>query len=355
MPPITTDQTFSSLLEFKAALRDWAIERNFTPHILDSDSHRVRAGCRTSPNCPFRIRCNWNEKRRTARVTTCEDVHTCISSTTETLAHQDIKRAETGRLKFLLEVVPSLLDVTVATTTSAIIDAVERRYGQRIPLRQAQKVKRALAGRIHGPCRYCHRGGHSKRNCPMRKEREASGITIPPTPEELGLDSFHYANDDDGMSPEGNNNDESLSNERRCTLCFQPGHHRGNCPNESHSPNNHHSNIHPDFRDGEHSSSSSSSQPGGYSIPYDPVNHNEIYGTSPLAPKPSRLTQPDETLATPQTANMSTRTGQNGQQMTPKEKQAEAARLMKQAAKLMSEAAKMNAEAARLTASINVS
>ncbi|KAL9038994.1 MAG: hypothetical protein Q9180_002796 [Flavoplaca navasiana] len=141
MPPITTNQTFPSLLAFKAALRDWAIERNFTPHILDSDSHRVRAGCRTSPNCPFRIRCNWNEKRGTAKVTTCEDVHTCLSSTTQALAHQhqDIKRAETGRLKFLLEIVPQLLDVTVTTTTSAIIDAVEQRYGQRIPLRQAQK------------------------------------------------------------------------------------------------------------------------------------------------------------------------------------------------------------------------
>ncbi|KAL8671010.1 MAG: hypothetical protein Q9168_004481, partial [Polycauliona sp. 1 TL-2023] len=198
MPPITTDQTFPSLLAFKAALRDWAIERNFTPHILDSDSHRVRAGCRTSPSCPFRIRCNWNEKRGNARVTTCEDVHTCLSSTTQALAHQhqDIKRAETGRLKFLLDVVPQLLDVSVTTTTSAIIDAVEQRYGQKIPLRQAQKVKREIAGRIHGPCRYCNRGGHSRRNCPMRKEREASGITVPPTSSELAIDpAFQYAAD----------------------------------------------------------------------------------------------------------------------------------------------------------------
>ncbi|KAL8857695.1 MAG: hypothetical protein Q9178_005730 [Gyalolechia marmorata] len=362
MPPITTDQTFPSLLAFKAALRDWAIERNFTPHILDSDSHRVRAGCRTSPNCPFRIRCNWNEKRGTARVTTCEDVHTCISSTTETLAHQDIKRAETGRLKFLLEVVPQLLDVTVTTTTTAIIDTVEHRYGQRIPLRQAQKVKRALAGRIHGPCRYCRGGGHSKRNCPMRKEREASGITIPPTPEELRLDSFQYANDD--MTPDENDTHHPPPEERRCTLCFQPGHHRGNCPTVTHNPHNnsnntnnnannndHPSNIHPDFRD----AAPSSTQPSGYPIPYDPVNHDEIYGTSPLPPTPGPSTQPDEPLSTP-SANITSTIARNGPQpMTPKEKQAEAARLMQQAAKLMNEAAMMNAEASRLTASINVS
>ncbi|KAI4252782.1 MAG: hypothetical protein L6R42_007843 [Xanthoria sp. 1 TBL-2021] len=362
MPPITTDQTFPSLLAFKAALRDWAIERNFTPHILDSDSHRVRAGCRTSPNCPFRIRCNWNEKRATARVTTCEDVHTCLSSTTQALAHQhqDIKRAETGRLKFLLEVVPQLLDVTVTTTTSAIIDAVEQRYGQRIPLRQAQKVKREMAGRIHGPCRYCHRGGHSKRNCPMRKEREASGITIPPTPEELSIDpSFQYANNDN-TTPEHEHHDDHQQQqqspeERRCTLCFQPGHHRGNCRNnESINPDNHPSNIHPDFRNG----GPSSSQPSGYPIPYDPVNHDEIYGTSPLPPTPGPSTQQDEPLTTPTTTknSVSSMLGQDRQQpMTPKEKQAEAARLMQQAAKLMNEAAMMNAEAARLTASINVS
>ncbi|CAL8579866.1 hypothetical protein XPA_005596 [Xanthoria parietina] len=366
MPPITTDQTFPSLLAFKAALRDWAIERNFTPHILDSDSHRVRAGCRTLPNCPFRIRCNWNEKRGTARVTTCEDVHTCLASTTQALAHQhqDIKRAETGRLKFLLEVVPQLVNVTVTTTTTAIIDAVEQRYGQRIPLRQAQKVKREIAGRIHGPCRYCQRGGHSKRNCPTRKEREASGITIPPTPEDLSIDpSFQYANTG-SMTPEDGHDDghqhqqpQKSPEERRCTLCFQPGHHRGNCrTNEPMTTDNHPSNIHPDFRNG---GPPPPSQPGGYPIPYDPVNHDEIYGTAPLPPTPGPSTQQQgEPLTTPTTAknnNVNSMLGQDRQTpMTPKEKQAEAAKLMQQAAKLMSEAAMMNAEAARLTASINV-
>ncbi|KAI4270774.1 MAG: hypothetical protein LQ337_006473 [Flavoplaca oasis] len=362
MAPITTNQTFPSLLAFKAALRDWAIERNFTPHILDSDSHRVRAGCRTSPNCPFRIRCNWNEKRGTAKVTTCEDVHTCLSSTTQALEHQhqDIKRAETGRLKFLLEIVPQLLDVTVTTTTSAIIDAVEQRYGQRIPLRQAQKVKREIAGRIHGPCRYCNRGGHSRRNCPIRKEREAAGLPIPPTPEDLPIDpSFQYPNNDDDMTPNNDHSDRQQRQspeESRCAHCFQPGHRRANCPNNrSMTPDTHSSNIHPDFRNG----GPSSSQPGGYTIPYDPVNHDEIYGTSPLSPTPGPSTQPDEPLTTPTTRNRSLNSvmdqGQDRQEpMTPKEKQTEAARLMQQAAKLMNEAAMMHAEAARLTASIDV-
>ncbi|KAL8696330.1 MAG: hypothetical protein Q9224_002850 [Gallowayella concinna] len=354
MPPITPDQVFPSLLAFKAALREWAIERNFTPHILDSDSHRVRAGCRSSPNCPFRIRCNWNDKRRTAKVTTCEDAHTCIS-TAETLAHQDIKRPETGRLKFLVDVVPQLLDVTVTTTTTTIIDAVERRYGQRIPLRQAQKVKRALAGRIHGPCRYCKTEGHSKRNCPLRKEREAAGIMALPSNEELGLPAFQYDNNnnDGSMTPNGHGEQHQPQpdNERRCTQCFQPGHHRGNCPNnESLTPNTHPSNIHPDFRDG--GPPTASSQPGGYPIPYDPVTHEAVYGSPPLPPPTS--TQPDEPRATPSAINPALGPDNRLAPLTPKEKQAEAARLMQRAAKLMSEAAVMNAEAARLTASIDV-
>lgn len=46
MAPIVQGQHFPSLHEFKIALRQWAIETNFTPAIIDSDLHRVRAGCR---------------------------------------------------------------------------------------------------------------------------------------------------------------------------------------------------------------------------------------------------------------------------------------------------------------------
>ncbi|KAL8667572.1 MAG: hypothetical protein Q9202_000427 [Teloschistes flavicans] len=338
MPPITEEQTFHSLIDFKTALREWAIERNFTPHILDSDSHRVRAGCRSSPNCPFRIRCNWNEKRRLARVTTCEDVHTCISSS-DSVAHQNIKRAETGRLKFLVDTVPKLIEVTTATTTSEIIDAVERRYGQRIPLRQSQKVKRALAGRIHGPCRYCRTEGHSKRNCPLRKEREAAGIMTTPTPAELGVESYNYPVNPN-IDPSITDDSPTMHDDRRCSLCFQPGHHRNHCPAETMEPADD-PNAQQDYRNG------LSSQQPEYSIPYDPVNHDEVYGTSTLV-TPNRGSSMGQALLA--------QGGNERSQIprTPKEIQAEAARLMQQAAELMSEASRMNAEAARLTASINV-
>lgn len=170
MPPIVAGQSFTDLLAFKEALRQWAIEASWTPHILDSDSHRVRAGCRSSPNCPFRIRANYSAKRGDAKVTTVEDDHNCQSYTQQGPAHQYIKRAETGKLKFLQEVVPKLMEVTLDTPVHAIIDVVEQHYGQRIPIRQAQKVKGSLVTRVKGPCRHCHRMGHTRRKCPQLRD-----------------------------------------------------------------------------------------------------------------------------------------------------------------------------------------
>ncbi|KAL8656034.1 MAG: hypothetical protein Q9210_000522 [Variospora velana] len=353
MPPIATDSTFTSLLAFKAALRTWAIERNFTPHILDSDSHRVRAGCRSSPNCPFRIRCNWNEKQRIAKVTTCEDVHNCVTSTTDSNVHQNIKRAESGRLKFLLEAVPQLLDVTVTTTTTSIIDAVQRRYGQKIPLRQAQKVKRELAGRIHGPCRYCRTEGHSRRNCPTRKEREAAGIMAPPTLEEMGTQNMspqylHFATPN--MTPNGTQNYHHPPDERRCTLCLQLGHNRGNCPTREDTPNSHHiMSSQTPYREDQRPLQ----QPSAYSIPHDPVSQDDAYGHS--EPPPSNHAPQIHEPLTPQPPHIDPALEHREPLLrTPRDIQAEAARLMQEAARLMNEAAILNAEAARLTASIKV-
>ena len=150
MPPITLGQRFESLQAFKSALRSWAIEKSFNPAILDSDSRRVRAGCRSKPNCPFRARCNFNEKQGVATVTTLHDVHACKDSaaSTETSA---VSRAETSKLKFLIEAVPQLIHVDANTSTRAIIDAVKAKYGKEIALRQAQKVKSTLCPKPSSP------------------------------------------------------------------------------------------------------------------------------------------------------------------------------------------------------------
>jgi hypothetical protein len=123
------------------------------------EAHSVR----TSLHCPFRIRCNFNTKTGVAIVTTLEDVHTCSSRTNPGIP--SIKRAETCKLKFLLEVVPQLLTVDRTTSTKAIIDAVKSRYGQEIAMRQAQKVKATLLPKPIDSCTLCGGAGHARDDC----------------------------------------------------------------------------------------------------------------------------------------------------------------------------------------------
>lgn len=208
MPAIVESQEFPSLLAFKDALRAWAVEQNFTPHILDSDKQRVRAGCRSAPNCPFRIRVNFNAKDGVARVTTCESDH--CHPLGEGVS-QNIKRAETARLKFLVPAVQELISVNVNTTTRQIAAAIEQKYSQQISFRQAQKVKRAIVKR---PCRHCRVYGHSGKHCPLRSGQAEGGNV------EAGNDGS-----DDESSGE-----ERPRRKSRCLGCFQTGHNRKNCP-----------------------------------------------------------------------------------------------------------------------------
>ncbi|MCJ1423462.1 hypothetical protein MMC29_001345 [Sticta canariensis] len=349
MPAIDEGQIFTSLLDFKKALRDWAIEKNFTPHILDSDSHRVRAGCRSSPDCPFRIRANYSEKRGNARVTTCDDVHNCVS-TSEQLVSQTIKRPEAGKLKFLVEAVPKIIDMEEPITTTIIIEAVKRKYGQNLPLRQAQKVKRALGCKPHGPCRECRRMGHSKKTCP---QLYPGGVNPNPTPrgEPVNLDANLR---DGGMQVDSNNGVQADSNgenrlrtEHRCTRCFQPGHTRNHCPLEA----------------------VPAPSADGAGVPHEgrglPTNHlvgqppDEVSIDPNLRSSTQRAGRGTVQSQASSTAAQATDTHSNQTSMlhheqptrTNQDTRLEAARLMQQAARLMQEAARLNAEAAKLTLS----
>lgn len=335
MPPIVQGQVFPTLLDFKNALRDWAIERNWTPHILDSDSHRVRAGCRSSPDCPFRVRANYSVKRGDAKVTTCDDNHTCEPfRITSELAkpHQDIKRAETGKLKFLLEAVPKLMLVTLDTNIQEIIDTVALRYGQKIPLRQAQKVKSALTDRVKGPCRHCHQLGHTRRQCPQL-QGPASGSTAFT---QSGITHHSNGNEDhdDGTYADGGL-DYGPENGGHSDLMDYANTHHSNNNTSSFSLG------HPQQMP---SNMFTPSRPNGLSL--DPTLATRIErlnsGEAPVPVQPAVAPQP--------TTNQRTATQNPQTKKTPREAGLEAARLMQQAARLMQEAARLNLEAARLTA-----
>ncbi|KAL9632281.1 MAG: hypothetical protein Q9164_005414 [Protoblastenia rupestris] len=382
MPPIVPDQSFTNLAEFKEALRQWAIERNWTPHILDSDSHRVRAGCRSSPDCPFRIRANYSAKRGDARVTTVDDVHNCEPFRNNgQLSHQNIKRAETGKLKFLVEAVPKMMTVTLETSIHDIVAMVEQKYGQKIPTRQAQKVKGALVIRVKGPCRHCHQMGHTRRHCPQLRVSAPGPIDF----SNSGTMDFSRTEHGDSAYADGGLEDTYGEGD---TMDFENG--------QQQSSNMFHQHPRPQSSAAfDHTNHNNTAQPSQNGITVDPGLSDSVQQQYGLPPRPTpiqpisatqqaiqqaranlnlqnhgvpRSTLPlqNNTASQNNMASQNHTTSQNntGQQnnmasqndstptRTPAETRIEASRLMQQAAQLMQQAAKMNAEAARLTASV---
>ena len=311
MPKIKEGDTFSSLQEFKDGLRRWAIEENWTPHILDSDSHRVRAGCRSAPSCPFRVRANFNTKRGSVLVTTCDGEHTCFEARdNDSPLHQNIKRSETGKLKFLLEAVPKLLTVTLDTQVQDIVDVVEKKYGQKIPVRQAQKVKNGLTPRVLGPCRHCRQTGHTRRQCPHLTGEAASRNLS------FSVNEMHDSVMDGQGSDGGTYADGGLETDFVTSSSLRAS----STTRDQRTPIQH-----------ARKTSINQAQPRQDSVRNDP---------GPVRDQPS-LPSLHSLRMVPFTEHM-----------TPTQTRLEASRLMQQAAALMEQAARLNSEAAKLNASV---
>lgn len=311
---IKEGDTFTTLQEFKDCLRRWAISENWTPHILDSDSHRVRAGCRSAPNCPFRIRANFNASKGRVLITTCDGEHTCFQTRDgDNPLHQNIKRSETGKLKFLLEEVPKLMNVTLDTHVQQIVDAVEAKFGQKIPIRQAQKVKTGLTPRVLGPCRECHQTGHTRRHCPrLRHLATERHLNYSAVESESGLTGQHTSYATPALQ-------RNLS-EQSSTLLVQPSNGSNAAPPGS--------------------SNSSSARPSVNPLPLEAGLSNGVYTSSPSQhhfPAPILQTPPSSATASAESATQT---------------RLRASQLMQQAANLMEQAAKLNSEAAKLNASV---
>ena len=241
---------------------------------------------------------------------------------------QTIKRAEAGKLKFLVEAVPKLIKIPEELTVDLITKAVERRYGQKLPLRQAQRVKRALGAKPKGPCRECRQMGHSKKTCPRRFEPapDANGALPNDVPnyESNGLEiDFHDGGESRIEHPHGH--------------CFHPE-HNCNCgidPHISINGGRSSNDSRPHYLDGH-----------ANAISIDPSLANDI-----------RATGVDSLPLNPMERSAPAPNGQPGPcqreppNLSQQDSRAEAARLMQQAAQLMQEAAQLNLEAARLTAS----
>ncbi|MCJ1340928.1 hypothetical protein MMC09_006224 [Bachmanniomyces sp. S44760] len=349
MPPIVLGQRFASLVDFKKALREWAVEKNFTPAILDSDTRRVRVGCRTNATCPFRLRANFHEQDGFARVTTCEDAHTCTSTTAGQGTNQEIKRAATCRLEFLVEAVPKLMHVDDDTTTKAIVAMVEQRYGQKIALRQAQKVKKMLVLRRQTSCGHCIRSRHPTKRCAQHRNPTNEGGEVAES--ERGGQAEDHAHSI-SHAEDGDNDDgrdamvlTDPDSDHTCKSCLQTGHDTQQCRDDQHDNRQSNDITTPSGTasgDIAHRRASvdvqdqSNRQQTADVRPHSHVRHSGV----PSATEASSNIQPETTNSTHQ------------RQRTAADVRMEAAGLMHRAAWLMQEAAKLNVEAARLTASV---
>ena len=107
--------------------------------------------------------------------------------------------------------------VTLDTSVQDIIDAVEKKHGQRIPTRQAQKVKSELAPRVRGPCRHCQQVGHTRKHCPQLEKIMigqpdfSMDDTMDMTGAEGESDNGAYA--DGGLEPDFGNGDHPTDDE----------------------------------------------------------------------------------------------------------------------------------------------
>jgi hypothetical protein len=134
---LSLHEEFSSLNVFKKALKMWATQDNFDYRIMNSNTERVAACCRSQGDiCPFSIWCYFNQRREIAIITTLYLTHNCLSA--------PLSQAPGSDLSWLVKEIPKLMAITKETSSSAIIDCVQINSQQSIRVQQAQCVHRFL-------------------------------------------------------------------------------------------------------------------------------------------------------------------------------------------------------------------
>lgn len=130
-------------------------------------------------------------------------------------------------MKFLINAVPKLMEVTSETSTKDIIEVVSRAYGQEIMLRQAQKVKAyLLRKRKHNKCRRCGQDGHNRRNCQQQQSQQQAGSG--PSAENIDA-TMQSDSEGEELSSSDSYDEPPRTQEQHCRLCHQAGHNRRNC------------------------------------------------------------------------------------------------------------------------------
>lgn len=136
-------QRFSSLEEFKTAIRSISVRQHWELRVVRSNKKSVVIGCRSAANCFFRAVCRSN--KNTTYITSLQDSHGCRRSAESPASTP--ARSEASHVRFLLSEIPRLFDMKTRIRGQDVVDAVKRYHGYDISMRQAQRALTKLQPR----------------------------------------------------------------------------------------------------------------------------------------------------------------------------------------------------------------
>ncbi|KAK2762666.1 hypothetical protein FQN54_000840 [Arachnomyces sp. PD_36] len=232
-------QRFASLEEFKTSLRALSVRQHWDLRMVRSNKKNVSVGCRSAPDCPFRVICRSN--KNATHITNLNDAHTCRRGPADSATQS--ARSEVSHVRFLLEEVPKLFDMREKIMGQQIVDAVKRYHGYDISIRQAQRVLTKLQPRYRTrkvrPDQI-----HQERDSPRHEVQDQHpGYEEPATqPEYRGLEDnrgewlpdqeFHPELLAESLNP-GNNSQEPSEHHSYTAMATQP-----TSRSAEHNPNN---------------------------------------------------------------------------------------------------------------------
>lgn len=171
LPTIEVGTLYSSLEDVKKAVTSHAISQGWTARVYKRDRTRLLMRCRTGDDCPFHLRAEQYDHG--AKICALKAEHNC--NFTSDQSH--VIRAHATNLKFLRQELPTFMNVTEKTTAKEISEAIYRRFGTRVSVKQCRHLKTTpKRKRIHslGTCSICGGTGHNRLTCGRTTEQPAS-------------------------------------------------------------------------------------------------------------------------------------------------------------------------------------
>lgn len=167
-------QRFSSLEEFKSAIRSISVRQHWDLRVVRSNKKSVVLGCRSSPNCYFRVVCRAN--KNATYITSLQDTHSCrqnVAMTGPTPA-----RSEASHVRFLLNEIPKIFDMKSRIKGQDVVDAVKRKHGYDISMRQAQRALTKLQPRQSRGGSHAHIADHGNDASEEQPQIPSSSVRV---------------------------------------------------------------------------------------------------------------------------------------------------------------------------------